>query len=142
MMTSNRPYFIRSVYEWIVDNDLTPYLIVNSDDPDCDVPQEFAQNGRIILNMSPSACRQLQMDNDMITFSTRFSGKTVDISVNPAAVFAIYAKENGRGMEFGADYDEAVLPPTKRSGAKVKKPAKPALTLVKNDNEPHTDASV
>lgn len=142
MMTSNRPYFIRSVYEWIVDNDLTPYLLVNSDDPDSDLPQDFAQDGRIVLNISPSACRQLQIDNDIITFSTRFSGKTVEISVNPTAVFAIYAKENGRGMEFGPEYDGAVLPATKRSGFKVKKQAKPALTLVKNDHENQIDEHV
>ncbi len=142
MMTSNRPYFIRSVYEWIVDNDLTPYLLVNSNDPDSDLPQDFAQDGRIILNISPSACRQLQMDNDMITFSTRFSGKTVDISVSPTAVFAIYAKENGRGMEFGLEYDDAVLPPTKRSSFKAKKTAKPSLTLVKSSHEQHMDPLV
>ena len=138
-MTSSKPYLIRAIYEWIVDNDLTPYLIVNSDDPDSDLPQDFARDSRIILNLSPSACRQLQMDNDLITFSTRFSGKTVDISVSPTAVLAIYAKENGRGMEFGLDYDKAVLPPTKRSGAKLKKSIKPALTLVKNDHANHTD---
>ena len=140
MMTSNRPYFIRSVYEWIVDNDLTPYLLVNSNDQDSDLPQDFAQDGRIILNISPKACRQLQMDNDIITFSTRFVGKSVDISVSPAAVIAIYAKENGRGMEFGLDYDESVLPPAKRSGFKANKTAKPSLTLVKSSHEQHSES--
>lgn len=129
-MTSNKPYLIRAIYEWIVDNNLTPYLLINAEVPGVEVPQEFVNNGRIVLNLSPTACRGLQMKNDTIRFTTRFSGLPVDIFLFPAAVLAIYAKENGRGMEFGEEYDEPPPPP----GTEEKSPhKKPALTLVKKD---------
>jgi stringent starvation protein B len=135
MMTSNRPYFIRAIYEWIVDNNLTPYLLVNALHPDVEVPQEHVNAGHIVLNISPQACRGLHLDNEKILFTARFSGQVMQIVVSPAAVLAIYAKENGRGMEFGEAYDEALptLPPTKSTSTKANK--KPTLTLVKNDTK-------
>ena len=135
MMTSNRPYFIRALYEWIVDNNLTPYLLVNALHPEVEVPQEHVNAGRIVLNISPQACRGLHLDNEKILFTARFSGQVMQIVVSPAAVLAIYAKENGRGMEFGEAYDEALptLPPTTSTSKKVNK--KPTLTLVKKDTQ-------
>ena len=129
-MTSNRPYLIRAFYDWIVDNDLTPYLLVNAEFPGVEVPQEHVNGGRIVLNISPKACRGLHMENDRILFTARFSGIATQIFVSPAAVMAIYAKENGRGMEFGDEYDGATPPPTTAS-PESKKRGKPALKLVK-----------
>ena len=132
-MTSNKPYFIRAIYDWIVDNDLTPYLLVNAEYPDVEVPQEHVNSGRIVLNVSPKACRGLHLENDRIVFTARFSGRTTQIFVSPAAVLAIYAKENGRGMEFGAEYDEPPLLPSTTSDVPAKARNKPALKLVKQD---------
>ncbi len=135
-MTSNKPYFIRAVYDWIVDNDLTPYLLVDAEHPDVEVPQEFVTAGRIVLNISPKACRGLHLENDRILFTARFSGKTTQIFLPPTAALAIYAKENGRGMEFGEEYDEPTEPASAQKTTAHSKPrAKPVLTLVKQDSE-------
>ncbi len=130
-MTSNKPYLIRAMYDWIVDNDLTPYLLVNAEYPRVEVPQEYVNGGRIILNISPKSCRGLHLENDRIVFTTRFSGQTMQISMHPGAVLAIYAKENGRGMEFGEDYDP---PPAEGSVGEetstTRRRGKPDLKLV------------
>lgn len=135
IMTSNKPYFIRAMYDWIVDNDLTPYLLVDAEHPDVEVPQEFVSGGRIVLNVSPKACRGLHLENDKILFTARFSGQTTQIVLTPAAVLAIYAKENGRGMEFGPEYDEPAAPPVTKAASHTKSRAKPILTLVKQDKD-------
>lgn len=133
-MTSNRPYLIRAIHDWIVDNDLTPYLLVNANFPGVEVPQEHVNDGRIVLNVSPKACRGLHLENDRILFTARFSGVATQIFLNPAAVVAIYAKENGRGMEFGEEYD-ALVPtaPPIASSSDTKVRSKPALKLVKKE---------
>ncbi|WP_028389243.1 ClpXP protease specificity-enhancing factor [Legionella fairfieldensis] len=132
-MTSNKPYLIRAIYDWIVDNDLTPYILVNAQYTGVQVPQEHVSDGRIVLNISPKACRGLHLENDRIVFTARFSGESMQIFVVPAAVLAIYAKENGRGMEFGEE-----LPPSSSSSStnrETKGRNKPALTLVKKDKK-------
>jgi stringent starvation protein B len=102
---SSRPYLIRAIYDWIVDNNLTPYLLVNAESPNVTVPEQYIQDGRIILNISPTAVRGLELTNDWVMFSARFSGVSMEVSVPPLAVMAVYAKENGRGMVF-SDEDE------------------------------------
>jgi stringent starvation protein B len=134
-MTSNKPYLIRAIYDWIVDNNLTPHLLVNAEYPGVQVPQEHVNNGRIVLNISPQACRGLHLENDRIVFTARFSGVTIQIYVVPAAVFAIYAKENGRGMEFGEEYNEPPPSNPNEKGSELKGRNKPALKLVKKDKE-------
>lgn len=132
-MTSNKPYLIRAIYDWIVDNDLTPYVLVNAEYPTVQVPDEHVNGGRIVLNISPKACRGLHLENDRIVFTARFAGKSVQIFLDPCAVLAIYAKENGRGMEFGEEFDDEPPPPPKPED--IKKRAKPALKLVKKENK-------
>lgn len=135
-MTSNKPYFIRALYDWIVDNELTPYLLVSADYPGVEVPQEYVNHGKIILDISPLACRGLHLENDRIVFSARFSGRTIQIFLPPAAVLAIYAQENGRGMEFDIDADESVSGVSTEetlTAVKTKSRAKPTLTLVKSE---------
>ena len=135
-MSSNKPYLIRAIYDWIIDNNCTPHILVNTQYPGVEVPQEHVVNDRIVLNISPQACRGLHLDNDKIVFSARFSGISVQIMVLPAAVLAIYAKENGRGMEFGEEFHEPPPPATAStpSVSNIKsKSSKPALTLVKKE---------
>ena len=132
-MTSNKPYLIRAIYDWIVDNNLTPYILVNADYPGVQVPQEHVSGGRIVLNISPKACRGLHLENDRIVFTARFAGQSVQIFVLPMAVLAIYAKENGRGMEFGHEYEEPPPAPASTIDKKSKDRSKPSLTLVKKD---------
>lgn len=128
-MTSSKPYLIRGLYEWIVDNDLTPYLLVNAEVEGVQVPQEHVIDGKIVLNIAPKACRGLLMENDRIVFTARFSGQPVQIFIRPGAVLAIYAKENGRGMEFDVE-DDGPLPPMPGKG-KDQGERKRSLKLVK-----------
>jgi stringent starvation protein B len=127
-MTSLKPYLIRSIYEWIVDNNLTPHLLVDAENTNAILPTEFIEDGKIVLNIRPEAIQGLSLGNDEIEFNARFSGKPMHIVSPIAAVLAIYAKENGKGMIFDQednDGDEEPPPP-------VKKPtAKPTLRIVK-----------
>ena len=130
-MTSNRPYLLRAMYDWIVDNNLTPYLLVDAHFPGIEVPQEHVNAGRIVLNISPAACRGLHLENDKVLFTARFSGHAVQIFLHPNAVLAIYAKENGQGMEFGEADGGSDGPPPAPTGSGSKTRSKPALKLVK-----------
>ncbi|MFI4962243.1 MAG: ClpXP protease specificity-enhancing factor [Legionellales bacterium] len=135
-MTSNKPYLIRSFYDWIVDNQLTPYIMVDATYPGIQIPIEHVRQGRIVLNISPAATRGLLLENDRIVFTARFSGKTEQIFVIPNAVLEIYAKENGRGIAFSIEEGGGEPPPnsngtpaSKGSDSSVKN--KPSLKLVK-----------
>ena len=97
-MTSNRPYLIRAVYEWLLDNGLTPYLLVNVEAEGVVVPEGFGEDGRIVLNIAPSAVRTIDLGNEMIYFNARFRGRPMDVFMPPSAVLALYARENGRGL--------------------------------------------
>lgn len=130
-MTSNKPYLIRAFYDWIVDNELTPYILVDATYPGVQVPKEHIRHERIVLNISPSATRGLLLENDRIVFTARFSGQTEQIFVLPNAVLEIYAKENSRGIAFtiedGGEPPPSPHSPNSESGAKNK----PGLKLVK-----------
>lgn len=102
-MKSSRPYLVRALYEWIVDNDCTPHLLVNAEFPGVQVPAGFANDGQIVLNVSPTAVRHLHMDNEAVSFEGRFSGVPQSLYIPAAAVLAIYARENGQGMVFDAE---------------------------------------
>lgn len=102
-MTSSRPYLIRALWEWISDNGITPYLMVSVDHPEVNVPMDYVQDGKIILNVGPAAVHNLNMGNDMIQFSARFGGRPMLVEVPVAAVLAIYARETGQGMLFGSE---------------------------------------
>ena len=111
-MNSSRPYLLRALYEWIVDNNCTPHLLVAADYPGARVPAGYAKDGQIVLNVSPSAVRYLEMGNEVLTFEGRFGGVAQSLYIPVAAVQAIYARENGEGMSFvlegveGAESDE------------------------------------
>jgi stringent starvation protein B len=99
-MTPNRPYLVRALYEWILDNTMTPHLLVDATKPDAVLPAQFIQDGKIVLNISPTAVRGLVLGNERISFNARFAGVAMDVVVPAEAVIGIYARENGRGMLF------------------------------------------
>jgi stringent starvation protein B len=99
-MTPNSPYLIRGLYEWILDNRMTPHLLVNANHPKAQVPAGFVQDGRIVLNICPTAVQGLVLGNERIAFSARFGGVATEVAFPPQAVLGIYARENGRGMLF------------------------------------------
>jgi stringent starvation protein B len=105
-MLSNKPYLIRAFYEWIVDCQSTPLLVVDATMPRCNVPQEYVENGEIILNISPDAIRDLKVNRNVVEFKASFSGIAHLISVPIRAVLAIYAEENGQGMFFDVENEE------------------------------------
>lgn len=100
MMNSSRPYLVRALYEWIVDNGCTPHILVNAEYPGVRVPPGYASDGQIVLNVSPTAVRHLQMDNEAVSFEGRFGGVAQSLYIPSQAVMAIYARENGQGMVF------------------------------------------
>ena len=102
-MTTNRPYLLRALYEWITDNGLTPHVLVDAELDGVDVPDHVIQKGKVVLNIASGATEHLLLDNDTIFFKARFSGKPYQISVPMDAVIAIYARENGQGMMFAQD---------------------------------------
>ncbi|SAL55806.1 ClpXP protease specificity-enhancing factor [Caballeronia sordidicola] len=99
---STKPYLLRALYEWCTDNGFTPHIAVRVDNG-TRVPRQFVRNDEIVLNISFEATSQLQMGNEWIEFSARFSGKSHKIEVQVANVLAIYARENGQGMAFPVD---------------------------------------
>lgn len=135
-MTSSQPYLIRGIYDWVIDNGFTPYLLVNAENDYATIPRDFVEDGKIVLNINPSAISDLQLGNDYIMFNARFSGKAMEVSVPVVAVLAIYARENGQGMMF--DENNSSLPPTPPEGGtppnqsqQPKKSQKPQLKVVK-----------
>jgi len=125
-MTSSRPYLIRALYEWIVDNGFTPYMLVDTAQDVVEVPRAFVENGRIILNISPDATASLVLGNDAVTFNARFSGTAMDVHVPITSVLAIYARENGQGMMFGDQDDTPPDPgPGKSTPTAVPRPSAP-----------------
>ncbi len=127
-MTSNRPYLIRAIYEWIVDNGMTPYLMVNAEHEGVQVPLEYVQDGNIILNLAPTAVRGLNLGNEWVKFSARFGGVPRDVQSPVSAVLAIYARENGRGMVFRDEEPGGDKPPP---GPEDQGSGKPTLRVVK-----------
>ncbi|WP_201575104.1 ClpXP protease specificity-enhancing factor [Psychrobacter sp. H8-1] len=99
-ITPTRPYMVRAIYQWIEDNALTPYLMVDATAENVQVPTEHVQDGRIVLNIASRATGNMSMENDYIHFSARFGGVSQDIWVPLTAVMGIYAKENSQGMFF------------------------------------------
>ncbi len=127
-MTSLKPYLIRSIYEWVTDNSLTPYLLVNAEYPGALVPREFVEDGKIVLNVRPEAVQGLSLGNDTIEFNARFGGVSRHLFVPIRAVLAIYAKENGKGMVFDPEEVEDDTPPETPD---TKPPGRPQLKVVK-----------
>lgn len=107
-LTPTRPYMVRALYEWLEDNLLTPYVMVDATQPNVDVPTEHINDGKIVLNIASQATGNLKIENDYISFNARFGGVSRELWVPMSAVLGIYAKENSQGMFFDpaeyADY--------------------------------------
>lgn len=147
-LTSNKPYLLRAVYEWLVDNKVTPHIVIFADHPEANVPRQYVENGKIILNISPTAAQNLLIDNDGVSFNARFAGKPFSLYAPMGAVLALYANENGEGMMFEAEQIDDDTPPddtppgglpekdanegsTSKKSAAKKSSGRPTLKVVK-----------
>ena len=131
-MTSNRPYLIRAIWQWVADNGLTPHILVDATAEQVQIPRQFVEDGRIVLNISASAVQGLNMDDDFVSFNARFSGAAMDVFVPVSSVLGIYAKENGQGMLFPENAEEPTPPePEKPEPEPTPTPKRPSLKLVK-----------
>ena len=145
-LPSNKPYLLRAIYEWIVDNNATPHVAIFAENPDVLVPQQFVEEGKIILNISPTAAQGLLIENESLSFSARFGGKPFNVYAPIGAILALYASENGEGLSF--DYEasddtppddpkppkiESVDSGSKKTDASTqsKKSKRPSLKVVK-----------
>ncbi|MGI9333272.1 MAG: ClpXP protease specificity-enhancing factor [Gammaproteobacteria bacterium] len=138
-MTPSRPYLLRAVYDWIVDNGLTPQILVDAEHEHVAVPKQYVNDGRIVLNLSPSAVRNLVMGNDAVSFSARFGGQPFQVSIPTQAVRAVVARENGVGMSFpeaqegraplkpvdGSDVAGGMKAGNERAGRSAPQPSRP-----------------
>lgn len=129
-MTSNRPYLLRAVHEWICDNGLTPYIVVDAGKPGIQVPPQAVSEGRVVLNLAPRAIARLEIGNEFITCMARFGGVSHAISVPVAAVQAIYARENGQGMLMTEDSPGTSPSAQPISGGPSTRSTAPALQAV------------
>ena len=125
-MTSRRPYLIRALYQWVLDNGLTPHVLVDAERAGVDVPADHVQGGRVVLNVSPSAVRSLDIGNEWVEMVARFGGVSRRVRFPVTAVLAIYARENGQGMAFPEE-EPGHEPPPERRGP----PERPSLRVVK-----------
>lgn len=105
-MTPSRPYLLRALYNWILDNDMTPHVVVDASYKGVVVPREHVEAGQIILSVAPQSVYQMEMNNDYIAFAARFSGVSRDIYLPIMSVTAIYAEENRKGMVFADEFYE------------------------------------
>lgn len=132
MMNSSRPYLLRALYEWLVDNNCTPHILVAAEYPGAKVPAGYAKDGQIVLNISPSAVRYLEMGNDVLTFEGRFGGVAQSLYIPVAAVLAIYARENGQGMSFELEEPELAQEEEPSGDDEPPRPSgRPSLKVVK-----------
>lgn len=136
-ITPTRPYMVRAIYQWIEDNDLTPYLMVDATAENVQIPVGHVQDGRIVLNIASRATGNMSMENDYVHFSARFGGVSQEIWVPVKAILGIYAKENSQGMFFDPneydDYQPAEVPAatTHAKLAAPKRPNKAGLKVLK-----------
>ena len=133
-MTPNRPYLLRAFYEWIVDNNCTPYLVVDATMPGVKVPLQHVKDGQIVLNIAAHAVQQLHIDHDVIQFNARFGGVSQLVYAPMRAVMGLYARENGQGLffdpnEYGAAI-EAASPTTEPESDDTPAPKKSGLRIL------------
>lgn len=127
-MATTKPYLIRAIREWAIDNGLTPQILVDTSLEEVQVPEQFITDGQIILNIGGQAAQMHEMTNERLRFSARFRGAPFEVNVPVSAVLAIYARENGQGIFF----KDLETPPEPESGAEEKNVrSRPRLKLVK-----------
>ena len=122
-MSSSKSYLVNALYQWIVDNHCTPYVLVDAYAANVEVPQDYVKDGQIVLNIAPSAIGDLQIDKKGVSFNARFGGIPMDIFAPMQSVLGIYARENGQGMMFEPEIE---------SGPPTEPPKGPGPKLVSN----------
>jgi len=132
-MLVQRPYLLRAFYDWIVDSECTPHIIVDATQPHVEVPLQFVEDGKIILNIAPRSVTQFSMDDDAVRFNARFSGQPMQVYVPLYAIEGIYARENNAGTIFPQEPAyQALNTEAKPSAAKPSQDKKrPTLSVVK-----------
>jgi stringent starvation protein B len=130
-----KPYLLRALFEWCVDNGYTPHLAVKVDSR-TQVPQEYVKNGEITLNISPNAVHKLQLGNELVEFSARFAGVARQISVPVGNVYALYARETGHGMTFDVEGPKPALQSSAEAEPKLPAVKPPAALPVPSTPEP------
>lgn len=141
-LSPRRPYLLRAFYEWLLDNQLTPHVVVDINLPGVQVPLEFARDGQIVLNIAPRAVGNLELTNDAVRFSARFGGVPRQVYVPMAAIQAIYARENGAGTMFEpeAGYDDQDESLNDGDEASAAEPVMQVIDGDRDDNPPSDDA--
>lgn len=123
-MTPSKPYLVRALYEWILDNENTPYILVDTGGQQLQIPPGIATDGKVVLNLAPAAIQDLEISNERISFSARFGGVAQQVSCPMTSLLAIYARENGEGMMFPLedqdDDDDSSDPSPKNDGPTLK----------------------
>lgn len=127
--TSKRPYLIRAMHEWMTDNDLTPYVVLDAGSDNLQVPEQYISDDKLVLNISYSATRNLVLGDDSISFEARFDGVSRHVDVPSPAVVGIYAHETGQGMIFSED--DATPPPDTDGPSDGRAADRPTLKVVK-----------
>ncbi len=107
-MLSNKPYLLRAFYQWIIDSQCVPILVIDANNRHCRIPVDFTDNGEIVFNISPDAIRDLKISNEAIEFKASFSGVVHFIYAPIQAILAVYAEENGEGIFFDPEEDNFV----------------------------------
>jgi stringent starvation protein B len=123
-VTSSKPYLVRALYEWILDNDTTPYILVDVTSDQVMIPAGIANDGKLVLNLAPGAVENLEMTNQFLSFSARFNGIAEEIYCPMLSLLAIYARENGEGMMFPVEESE-------QDDGAGKKTTGPTLKIIK-----------
>lgn len=98
-----QPYLLIAYYEWILDNEWTPQILVDTSHPQVDVPMQFANDGKIVLNIAPTAVANFELNHDFVSFNARFSGQSLSLYIPTSSIIAIYARENDQGIMFSAN---------------------------------------
>lgn len=130
-LTPNRPYLLRAYYDWLMDNQLTPHVVVDAFVKGTQVPQQYVKDGQIVLNIAASAVGNLQIGNEFVEFNARFGGVPQQVLLPMASIVAIYARENGAGTVF--DIEDAYL---------VEEEAESTLSVIETNEKPTDRKSV
>lgn len=132
-MTASRSYLLRALNEWILDNQCTPYIVVDATGEGVNVPVQHVKNGQIVLNINPASVRHLDITNSFVSFEARFGGRPHPVFVPIEAVKAVYARENGQGMVFGRETGPSGpdTPLDDDAGPESKPPRRTKLKVVK-----------
>lgn len=123
-MSSNQPYLLKAFFDWIIDNGMTPYMVVDTQSQEVEVPIDFIRDGQIVLNVSPAACVNFFMDLERVSFQARFGGMPMVVSFPCTSVTAIYSKENGAGTVFTAETLGSDDEPPSQTKSETQKDAK------------------